>query len=72
MHDGLLDELPVFTPYGRLLVHELWAFAGSGDFGLVARSLSDPDRRDERRAATGMQSAADYDRRMHEVYRGRR
>lgn len=46
-------------------------YLDDADGGLRLRPVADPDRLDERRAAMGMESAADYDRRMREVYRGR-
>jgi hypothetical protein len=46
-------------------------YVDDADGGLRPRPIADPDRLDERRAAMGMESAAEYDRRMREVYRGR-
>lgn len=47
-------------------------YLDDADGGLRPRPVADPDWLDERRAAMGMESAADYDRRMRETYRGRR
>jgi hypothetical protein len=40
---GLMDKRSIFTPYGRMLVEELHAFALSTDFSYVVRSLSSPE-----------------------------